>query len=52
MMMSFNLSEAERHAYITGDVVKATLIAEIEDLRNKLDHYEYLLSIDDDNSDN
>ena len=36
MMMSCELEQAERHAYISGDTAKAALLAKISDLRREV----------------
>ena len=53
MMMSCDVEQAERHAYISGDTAKAALLAKIIDLEHKVDHLEYRLDPygDDDSTD-
>ena len=50
MMMSCDLKQAERHAYISGDTEKAALLAAIIDLHREVDDLRYRLDEEDDNS--
>jgi hypothetical protein len=52
MMNYSDIEQAERHAYISGDTEKATLLAAIIDLRYEVDNLEEkLYDYGDDDSD-